>query len=133
MRCPACELKKLKPAHIDKIGADVCFCKNCNGMWLSPDQVRAAMGEEIDNLSLDEARRSFDLKCLNCGKTLQAWKFPYTELEVGICKKCRGMWVNGRDAKNFVRAVDEIQEYGVPDQYKRRESFFKRVVGRVFG
>lgn len=132
MRCPSCALANLKTVNVEKLGAQVDYCPNCNGMWFSGEQLRAAVGEAIDELALLEARRSYDIQCAECGRELQAWNFPYMEAEVGICTKCRGLWVEGRQAKQFLRAVKELKEYGVPDKYRRKDGFFEKIWKKIF-
>jgi Zn-finger nucleic acid-binding protein len=123
---------ELKESQSGQMGVKVKFCPNCNGLWISLEEIRKKVVEGETDFSLSDSPTPHPVECPECGKTLHAVAFPYMESRVGMCKRCNGLWVEGRDIKQFFQALRSLRGYGVPAQYKKRKGFLSRLIGDVF-
>lgn len=133
MQCPYCQMEDMRKVHDKKKDMHLNVCRECDGAWIFKDEFRKGIAPLYNNLWLPATSSLSDVKCPICKGTMKSTSFPYLEPPVGLCEKCGGLWVFGHDLKDFVHAVEEINKYGLPDHFKRREGALARLWHRIFG
>ncbi len=102
MNCPACnkEMVVLEWQHIE-----LDFCLACEGCWLDAGELgliltgRADLPEDWDIASRKKSRR----KCPRCTAKMKAGKLPGTDVEVDVCGKQHGLWLDKGELEAVVK------------------------------
>ncbi|MBS3763701.1 MAG: zf-TFIIB domain-containing protein [Planctomycetes bacterium] len=128
MRCPGCELANMGKARIGEERLEVTMCPNCHATWFDTDELGAFLGDAAKGLRVPKQARHSEMKCPYCKEQMYSFQFPYTQLEVDMCKKCKGLWVDGKNTKKVLRAMSEVKKRGWPDKKWGRK---KGILGRI--
>lgn len=112
MNCPRCRTA-LTTRVVDDVEIDECDA--CRGMWLDDDELRRAKDLSDPNLvwmdfeiwkHQDRFRiREVDLPCPRCETSLRALEYGDTDVEIDVCPKCRGTWLDGLELQRIVSAL----------------------------
>jgi Zn-finger nucleic acid-binding protein len=89
-------------------GIEVDECRECGGFWLDDHELGELEGKSVDEDTrrgtLDYARRSSDLPCPTCGKTMTAFNYRAHNLELDFCSDRHGYWMDAGESA----AVHEV-------------------------
>lgn len=124
MECPKCSTemrsRTVKAIEIDE-------CANCNGIWFDEDELRKAKDQTDADLRWmdfelweheDEFRVSAEsAKCPKCGVGMAAIIYGETAIEVELCVKCKGLWLDGGEFRKIIEALTEELETKSALQY----------------
>lgn len=119
LKCPDCGNDLGKVAAETQYGVKMRLdqCENCGGIWFDSLELYPISRSEIaklENIRLDKLRESKYLGdgsglCPKCDDKLQDFRdinFPKT-LEVEMCPKCGGIWMNRGEATEFKKWQEE--------------------------
>ena len=111
MICPSCK-SPLTSKTYKGIEVDACF--ECEGMWLD--------FEELDQLE-DTVFSSDDLKgttifatfpskraCAKCGGPMKGFKYRYYDLELEVCEKQHGFWLDKGEEKRILELMKQEKD-----------------------
>jgi Zn-finger nucleic acid-binding protein len=126
MDCPRCN----EPMTTRKIGeVEVDECLECKGIWFDRGELRQAK-DEIDH---DLSWMDFDIwkhkdefhiaakptRCPRCGINMAGVNYGKTGVEICVCSKCRGSWLDGGEFDKIVTCLHEELETKTASDYVR--------------
>lgn len=137
MKCPNCKKPTLKKIDFYKVEIDKC--SKCQGLWFDYDELRKAKDEKDENLSwldidLWQENNKFDLsliekKCPLCQKSLYQIKYGQSDIEVDICRSCKGIWL---DKGEFKQIIAYLKEKIKSDDLKKYFKHSLKEAGEIF-
>lgn len=124
MDCPRCN----KPMTTRKIGdVEADECTTCKGIWFDRGELRQAKDEVDHDLSWmdfdiwkhkDEFRiAAKPTKCPRCGINMAGVNYGETGVEVCVCSKCQGTWLDGGEFDKIVACLHEELETKTASDY----------------
>ncbi len=120
MICPAC----IDPMIIlEYRGTEIDFCLSCQGIWLDQGELEILLDWTDQKLDLSEISGFSKSKrrCPRCRKKMVNGKFPRTAVEVDICRRDGGIWL---DRNEILRIAEER---GTEDTFKKVRQFFSEL------
>ena len=105
MICPACD-EVMLILEYQEIELD--YCPSCQGIWLDEGELEAMTGfrKRIDLSDIPKARKS-DRKCPRCRKKMLKGDFPGTKIEVDVCPRDGGIWLDHGEIQTIVGKLCE--------------------------
>jgi Zn-finger nucleic acid-binding protein len=91
--CPVCK-KAMIILEYDQVELD--YCPYCAGCWLDQGELELLLdmpSQALDLSAITAAPRS-KKRCPRCRKKLLRENFPYTDVEVDICPRDGGIWLD---------------------------------------
>jgi Zn-finger nucleic acid-binding protein len=104
MLCPVCQ-KDMAVLEFNQIEMD--FCLSCEGCWLDAGELGLVLTGTVDVPSdwrIEAGVRS-RRRCPRCGGRMSAGPLPGTTVEVDVCDRQHGMWLD----QGELRAVAEVR------------------------
>ena len=117
MYCPVCK-KAMIILEYNQVEMD--YCPYCAGCWLDQGELELLLdlsSQELDLSTLTSAPRG-KKRCPCCRKKLLRENFPFTEVEVDICPRDGGIWL---DAGELLSIAESRQDNS---STKRLRDFF---------
>lgn len=126
MQCPVC--KNYELSHIIKIGDLVIHsCSNCRGFWFKNDELKRAKDIKLPDANWFD----FDLYkdkskfsggpgkriCSNCGINLYQLYYGDSKIQIDVCAKCFGVWLDYREFEKIIKYVREKSDYEILHHY----------------
>jgi uncharacterized protein len=93
MLCPVCK-KEMMILEYNEVELD--YCPICEGIWLDQGELELMleMGDQrIDLSDITDSAKS-KRRCPRCRKKMIKGHFPGTEVEVDICRRDGGLWLD---------------------------------------
>ena len=93
MICPQCREPMIILEYQD---TEIDYCLNCSGIWLDQGELEWLLKWENRKLDLSVASHFARSKrrCPRCRKKMVKGNFPDTPIEVDICRRDGGMWLD---------------------------------------
>ena len=95
MQCPACDKPMVILEHLE---IEVDFCVACRGCWLDPGELELMLGIPANTApswsSLTTGGARSPRRCPRCGQPMRVGPFPGTEVEVDVCRRGHGLWLD---------------------------------------
>lgn len=153
MDCPKC-VGKLEHKTAESVELDVCFV--CEGIWLdagelekvieadSRDFKSIALGkDELDGKEISGLEAELDKKdaiCPRCGNGIKLLHKEYQvkhTVNVDVCPKCSGIWLDGGEIKELrkrglVNAKDKIEDNVAFLKYIFSRDAFRQFIRDMF-
>ena len=125
MNCPR-DGAELKIEH--HRGIEVDHCPTCNGRWLDHDELdeleATVADEDTRRATIEYAKRTSELQCPKCDKTMRAFNYRAYNLEIDTCEDEHGFWLDaGEEGK--VRDIMEERVRGLERAASAEESWGK--------
>ena len=97
MKCPRDHVELVPETHR---GIEVDRCPDCSGRWLDHhelDLLEATVPstEEQRLATIQYAQRDSELDCPACGRRMMAFNYRAYDLELDVCEKQHGFWLDG--------------------------------------
>lgn len=126
MICPNCKNKELQPLQIGNITID--NCADCKGSWfdyaeldkIKDFKISDANWFDVDLFS-DETKFSTsnsDKLCPKDNHSLFTLKYANSEVEVDVCKECKGIWLDKGEFENLMKYVEDNWTKEVLNNYR---------------
>jgi len=106
MNCPKCKTNKLKKGKIKQNGIEINYCAKCKGIWFDHGEIEQMLSSPVKNLSIDNRKKHPSGVCPSCSELLYEFYYPQTFVNIDMCGKCKGIWVDAGELKE-IRAVRE--------------------------
>jgi len=114
MICPNCK-QNLKELEYKEFKID--GCENCGGFWFDRDELRGVKDKEdkfLKWLDIDLWKEEAKIKakessklCPKDGEHLYVVEYGDSGIEVDICQKCEGLWLDGGE---FRKIIDYLKD-----------------------
>lgn len=116
MLCPVCKKQMMILEHNE---VELDYCPNCEGVWLDQGELELLL-EMGDNMDLSDVSGSEKSKrrCPRCHKRMIKGNFPGTEVEVDICTRDGGLWLDKGELQQIAGAQSS------PETLTRVREFF---------
>jgi len=126
MDCPRCN----KPMTTRKIGdTEVDECTECKGIWFD----RGELSQAKDEIDHDLSWMDFDIwkhkdefhiaakptQCPRCGINMAGVNYGDTGVEICVCSKCQGVWLDAGEFDKIVACLHEELETKTASDYVR--------------
>ena len=93
MHCPVCKTAMIILEY-DQVELD--YCPSCAGCWLDQGELELLLnipGQILDLSTINVDKKS-KKRCPRCHKKLYREDFPHTDIEVDICPRDGGIWLD---------------------------------------
>lgn len=113
MLCPKCRNTTLKRITVKGTGVKVDRCSRCRGIWFDAEELEAVLHVAAKELAVPSgAEKSTSLSCMRCDSPLFRFEYPQTYVQVDMCKKCRGLWLDSGELTEIKVVRRSLQESG---------------------
>ena len=104
-------------------------CQSCKGIWFEKGELRKTKDERNPNLnwldfdvfhpSTDQEISETKLKCPQDQSQLFAVNYGNTQVEIDVCPKCEGIWLDGGELNKIINALENETETKPAQEYIR--------------
>jgi Zn-finger nucleic acid-binding protein len=116
VNCPVC---KSSMVILEFHGVEVDYCPSCHGIWLDQGELELLLdvkGKPLDLSDIPSAQKG-ERRCPRCHKKMQKGFFPGTGVEVDICPRDNGLWLDKGELLTIARsqasgeAVEKVSNF----------------------
>jgi len=110
MICPHCnELMVI----VEYQQTEIDYCFSCHGIWLDQGELELLFQQPENKLDLSAAKafKKSNRRCPHCRKKMVKGNFPETAVEVDICRRDGGIWLDQGEILNIARERCEEQTF----------------------
>ena len=126
MQCPVCAHQELKQGQYHG-KVEVHACSGCHGIWLQAQALDILMGEVGEGLKAPNVPSPSEKDCPRCrAESLCTVEYPYTNVNLDMCRKCKGVWVEQGKLKQMSKELAEVKRWGLGKKRKK-----KGLLGRI--
>jgi len=124
MICPKCQRESLKERRVRGQGFTVDLCSQCRGIWFDGGELRQAIPKAEKRPAVPPHAVRLEALCPRCDKPLYAFPYPQTRITIEMCRKCKGLWLDGgefaaiRQARQQRKDEPSVEESAEPDGVK---------------
>ena len=107
MECPRCHDTLLAQCKAKDGEVVLDYCRKCRGIWFDASELERVLDVAAKDLVVpawQSGHRS--VPCPKCGEVMKAFQYPQTLVEVDVCGRCSGVWLDGREF-NEIKIVRE--------------------------
>ena len=104
--CPVCK-KAMIILEYEQVELD--YCPSCAGCWLDQGELELLLqmsDEAIDFSDLTSASKG-KRRCPRCRKKLLRENFPQTDIEVDICPRDGGIWLDRGELTDIAQSLGD--------------------------
>lgn len=112
MQCPKCNTTSLKQGKVKETEVTVDYCTRCKGIWFDNKELEAAFSTVIKALTVPLIAQEVELLCPKCGEFLLGFNYPQTYVEIDMCRKCKGLWLDSGEFKEIRLVRTALQKSG---------------------
>jgi len=114
--CPVC---KSSMVILEFQGVEVDYCPSCHGIWLDQGELELLLDMKEKPLDLSDipSAQKGERRCPRCRKKMQKGDFPGTSVEVDICPRDNGLWLDKGELLTIARsqasgeAVEKVSNF----------------------
>jgi len=112
MRCPRCEHTILIDQPADDPDTIVLRCKTCGGFWFATGALTSVLAVAAKRLKVLDTAEDTDLVCPECLKPLYRSTYPQTYVQVDMCRRCDGLWLDAGELNEIKAVRQHLAETG---------------------
>ncbi|MEJ2633826.1 MAG: zf-TFIIB domain-containing protein [Calditrichia bacterium] len=103
MNCPVCK-KTMIILEFDQVEVD--YCPSCQGVWLDQGELELLLQNHERALDLSDipGSKKGERRCPRCTKKMRKGNFPGTQVEVDICPRDNGLWLDKGELAQIAEA-----------------------------
>ena len=116
MHCPKCCKESLKEVQVGDVKTPVDHCGTCGGIWFDPRELEAIMIVAVKDLVVPPGATESDRMCPRDFEAMYSFKYPQTEVTVDMCRKCRGLWLDGGELTEIKNVRVHLDGFGELDK-----------------
>lgn len=128
MKCPNCKNQELSQ-KIKIGGIEIDMCPSCQGLWFEEDELRKTKDIKVADakwfdFDLWKEQSGFkisktDKKCPICNEFVYVINYNDSDIEIDVCKKCHGIWLDKGEFKKIISYVKGRSSYEVLNNYAK--------------
>lgn len=92
--CPKCISPVLKEKTLSDRMTKIDVCPECRGGWFDATELSRVLTVAVDDLAAPSNAHCSDRKCPKCRIALAQFHYPDTKIEVDVCSRCSGIWLD---------------------------------------
>ncbi|MEM8678763.1 MAG: zf-TFIIB domain-containing protein [Planctomycetota bacterium] len=123
MHCPKCVRKSLKPYQVQHTDVLVEACPSCEGVWFDADELNQLLRVATKDLKVPKAAQPTRMTCPQCRVVLQAFDYPQTYVEIDMCPKCHGLWLDKQELTEIKVVRRQLERKGKLETHAPVEGF----------
>lgn len=97
MKCPRCRNIDLIAKKHRETGVRLDVCRKCRGIWFDGGELERVLDVALKDLRPPHRPAEKGLLCPRCNALMPAFQYPQTLAVIEMCRKCRGVWLDGRE------------------------------------
>ncbi len=127
MKCLSCENPEMQFCQIGSVKID--SCEKCGGFWFDNDELRKVKDIKISDANWfdidlweDESKFSSvvsEKMCPKCEKALYGIKYNNSDIEIDICKNCKGIWLDSGEFRKILTYIKDTSYSEVLHNYTK--------------
>lgn len=102
MICPKCDSDTLKPLADRHHNVRVESCAKCGGLWFDEDEIEETSSVAIKDLAIPFDAEKTSIGCTACDGKLYRFNYPQTNVMIGMCKSCSGVWLERNELDQII-------------------------------
>lgn len=88
-------------------------CPSCEGIWFDRGELEAVLREAVKDLRIPPGSKQSPFRfCPRCGEPLYQFNYPDTYVNIDMCRKCRGLWIDPGEFKEIKAVRRALGESG---------------------
>lgn len=121
MICPVCKTPMM---ILEYHQVEIDYCPSCEGTWLDQGELELLIDLEDKKLDLSDIPASGKSKrrCPRCHKKMVVGLFPATQVEVDICPRDGGIWLDKGEL------IEIAKTKASSDSLKNVQNFFSELI-----
>lgn len=112
MLCPVCGKTQLVEKVVTKASVKVDLCPLCKGAWFDANELESVTSVAVRHVAPPSDAKPSGRLCPRCGEPMRSFTYPQTLASVDICKKCRGLWLDGGELREIVTVREALKKSG---------------------
>lgn len=108
--CPKCRETLLVPRLLSNQTTQMDICPDCSGGWFDGSELEAVLSCAADDLEIPDAAERTSCVCPKCLIPLARFTYPETSVEVDVCDRCSGIWLDSGEFKAINRQRAAFQD-----------------------
>jgi Zn-finger nucleic acid-binding protein len=93
-------------------GVKVDLCPSCNGAWFDAGELESATSVAVKHVAPPSDAKPSGRLCARCGEPMVSFTYPQTLVTVDMCRKCRGLWLDGGELREIVTVREALRKSG---------------------
>ena len=111
MDCPKCKVE-LEVKQAEALPLEIDVCPECEGIWFDKKELEKMMPIARKKLQLHWKAVKQDYLCPRCRVELYEFQYPQTNVYVDMCRKCKGLWLDGNEFEAIAQARQTLRQAG---------------------
>ncbi|MFP4355871.1 MAG: zf-TFIIB domain-containing protein [Phycisphaerae bacterium] len=133
MFCPECVSISLNDQKLQSADLELDYCPGCGGIWFDQAELERALPHAILNLAVPGDAPETGRGCPRCDRArLFRVQYPQTDVQVDVCRKCRGVWLDAGEAEAINRARKELGDAALKVDPNKDGTATSRFFGRIY-
>ena len=118
-QCPKCRGTQLQNRRLGDEKTRMDVCPKCLGGWFDQSELDNVLSCAVDDLEMPDDPERTSCVCPKCFVPLARIDYPETTVEVDVCEKCGGLWLDRGEFREINIQRAEFQDrLKFHDQYK---------------
>lgn len=107
MLCPVCK-KQMMILEYNEVELD--YCPECEGIWLDQGELELLLEMEEEHIDLSDPAdfEKGNRRCPRCHKKMVKGGFPGAEVEVDICPRDNGLWLDKGELYDIMHSHSSV-------------------------
>jgi Zn-finger nucleic acid-binding protein len=115
VKCPVCRNQGLEQIVVD--GIEVDQCRNCRGVWYDKKEYEKLVSAGVRDLQALRNAPVSNRYCPRDGERLVKMTYPQTMVEIDVCPKCDGFWLDKRESDEIRQVRRHLRRVGKVERY----------------
>ena len=98
--CPECG-SRLAERRLKDSGVKVDCCPGCRGLWFDNRELESSLEVNAPERFVPRDAIKSDRSCPGCKVLLFRFDYPGTHVEVEMCERCHGIWLDAGEMKKL--------------------------------
>lgn len=116
MNCPKCK-NKLKHGKANENAAEIDYCARCKGIWFDKGELEQIVSAAIKDIGVTSQAQKNNILCPKCYRPLYKFTYPQTLVQIDMCKKCKGLWLDAGELKEIEVVRQSLSKSGQALEY----------------
>lgn len=109
-QCPKCRGTQLQPRLLSNQTTQMDVCPSCSGGWFDGSELAAVLSCAVEDLEIPGDAEHTSCVCPKCFIPLARVDYPETDVEVDVCDRCSGIWLDSGEFKAINRQRAAFQD-----------------------
>lgn len=108
--CPKCTGQALKEKTLSDRQTKIDVCPSCRGGWFDATELSRVLSVAVEKMHALSNAVASKRQCPKCDVALSQINYPETEIEVDVCGRCSGIWLDRGEFRDINKARGKYQD-----------------------